>query len=749
MFKTFIRNNLSLISFSAFVIIIFVTILLFLNDYYSSEIRKTEKLQFDELERLERFVLLNNSINKNKLKASERIFFDYLKEYEPITKRVYDSLYIDKIDKGITQKVKINKLYIGNKQLYLNNSLPVRITYMTNTYISIWQKIENGYIRIASSRAGIKNKEIPVFISNSNQIIRDVESGKQHLSREYTDSDTELSSYTPIFINGNIEAVLQISLPEFIPATIGKIYHNTDSEFFLINKKNEKLISNAQVFKKSENEDLLIKMILALKKKYSNFQYQENYFYVSFYPELQLYIGFTVPENEVLKSYKIYKRKLLIYSVIFLLLFITGFILYYIRDLKSKQLILKQYRNIIKGNSVISEYPDNEKLTDKQVIVELKNYYSELSNVLAKLSKGNADVNISSLFENSLINSSLINLKELLKQNSEEKKIQEEENALKDELNIGNTEITGLLQHVTNLNDLSFNILKSITKFLGIQQGGLFIISEDEEDQPVLKMTASYAYNKKRIADKILSINEGLVGRAYLEKESIYITEVPEKYSSIESGFGEEEPKYLLIVPLIFNNQVQAVIELAGINKIEDYKIKFVEEAGESIASTISNIKHSLKTEELLNQTRIQSKEIDEQRRTLEEKINTHRRQNRKLDKEILQLIEIIESIKSVTFMIEYDLKGVVMDVSRKTLDLFDSQKSNFISLHHKDFISIPEYEEIYNKFWDELANNKSQTIKETFIIKGKEYTFIQNYVPIRNVRRKIFRILSIGTIYN
>ncbi|MCF6367042.1 MAG: GAF domain-containing protein [Bacteroidales bacterium] len=749
MFKTFIRNNLRAIFFSAFLIVVFVAMLLLLRNYQNNEINKAEKLQSDELERLERFILLNNKANLNKLKTSERIFLDYIKESEPIIKKEYDSVFIDMVDKGITQKIKICKFLIGNKPLFLNNSLPVRITYMTNTYLSVWQKIDGGYVRIASSRAGIQNNEIPVFMANAHQIVRDIEAGKQHISREYTATDTELNSYIPIFINGNIEVILQISLPEFIPATIGKIYNNENRKFFLINKKNEELISNAQVFKNPKSEDILIKTILALKEKYNNFKYQDNYFYISFYPELQLYIGFVVSEDTVLKSYNVYKKRLLYYIIIFIVLFFATFILFHIKDAKSKQLILRQYKNIILDKSNILEHSVREKLTDIKVISELKNYYSELFGVIESLSEGNADINISPLIENSSINAPLKNLQELLKQNFAEKKIQEAEIKLKDELSLGNAEIAGLLQYVTSLEDLSFNILKSITKFLGIEQGGLFIISEDEENNPVLKMTASYSYNKKRIAEKIISINEGLVGRAYLEKESIYITEVPENYSSIESGFGEEEPKCLLIVPLIFNNQVQAVIELAGINEIEEYKIKFVEEVGESIASTISNIKHSQKTEELLTQTRIQSKEIEDQRRTLEEKINTHRKQNRKLDKEILQLIEIIESIKSVTFMIEYDLKGTIMDISRKTLDLFDIQKSNIISLHHKDLIPISGYEKTYNKFWDELANNKAQTLKESFIIKGKEYTFIQNYVPIRNVRRKIFRILSIGTIYN
>ena len=260
-------------------------------------------------------------------------------------------------------------------------------------------------------------------------------------------------------------------------------------------------------------------------------------------------------------------------------------------------------------------------------------------------------------------------------------------------------------------------------------------------------MMASYAYGKERFSQKIVSLSEGLLGRAFFEKESIYMTDIPKDYNLIESGFGEQQPESLLIVPLIFNNKVQAVIELASINQIEDYKIKFIEKIGENIASTIANIKHTLQTEELLEKTRIQSLEIEEQRKTLEEKINTHRNQNRKLDKELLQLIEIIESIKSITYMIEYDPDGVIVDVSGKTMELLGAKRQNLLLLHHSKLISDPHYNETYKTFWDDLLNNKTKSLEETIIFNENTYKLLQNYVPIRNVKRKIYRFLSVGTL--
>jgi methyl-accepting chemotaxis protein len=344
---------------------------------------------------------------------------------------------------------------------------------------------------------------------------------------------------------------------------------------------------------------------------------------------------------------------------------------------------------------------------------------------------------------------SLIKLKERLEISLKNEQKREKEEELNRKLEKGRNEITELLRYVTDINELSFSILKNSAEFLNIQQGGMFVLDNTNPEEPVMEMIASYAYDKKKFASKRIPLDDGLVGRAYLERQNIYLTEIPENYTLIESGFGNMEPKSLLIVPLIFNNDVQAVIELASIYEIEDYKIKFIESIGESIASTISNLKQTNQTNELLQQTQKQSKEIEEQRKTLEEKINTHRKQNRNLDKEILQLIEIIESIKSITYMVEYDLKGFIVDASRKTLEVLDAQRGDLITKHHKHLVVDKNYDKTYENFWDELQNNKAQYITEKVLLKDKEVKLSQSYVPIRNTRRKIYRILSVGSIIN
>lgn len=170
---------------------------------------------------------------------------------------------------------------------------------------------------------------------------------------------------------------------------------------------------------------------------------------------------------------------------------------------------------------------------------------------------------------------------------------------------------------------LGDHIITSLVKYVNANQGGLFVIKDEDENHPSLQLVSCYAYDRKKYIQKTIQPGQGLIGQAYLEKDTIYITEVPEDYVSITSGLGLANPKSILIVPLKVNDQVLGIVELASFQKFQKYQIEFIEKLGESIASTISNAKVNERTKKLLEESQQQSEQMraqeEEMRQNMEE----------------------------------------------------------------------------------------------------------------------------------
>ncbi|BAT55711.1 GAF sensor hybrid histidine kinase [Nostoc sp. NIES-3756] len=205
------------------------------------------------------------------------------------------------------------------------------------------------------------------------------------------------------------------------------------------------------------------------------------------------------------------------------------------------------------------------------------------------------------------INQMIANLRETTQKNTEQ-----------DWLKTNLAKFTRMLQGQRDLETVSKLILSELAPLVGAQHG-VFYLMEGAENQNYLKLLSTYAYRERKHLANRFQLGEGLVGQCALEKERILLTEVPTDYVKISSGLGESNPLNAVVLPVLFEGQVTAVIELASFRRFSEIHLTFFDQLTESIAIVLNTIAASMRTEELLKQSQSLAEELQTQQNELRE----------------------------------------------------------------------------------------------------------------------------------
>ncbi|WP_341527972.1 response regulator [Nostoc sp. UHCC 0302] len=211
-------------------------------------------------------------------------------------------------------------------------------------------------------------------------------------------------------------------------------------------------------------------------------------------------------------------------------------------------------------------------------------------------------------------------------QNTTEKN--EEQNWLKSNL----AEFTQMLQGQRHLQSVARLILSNLAPLVGASQG-VFYLMDSIDNEPVLKLLSSYAYTERKHLASQFRLGEGLVGQCALEKQRILLTEVPGNYIRISSGLGEASPLNLIVLPIMFESEVKAVIELATFGRFRKLHLTFLEQFSENIGVFLNNIAAQSQTQQLLEQSQALTDELQIQQQEL-------RQSNQRLEEQAKQLEE-------------------------------------------------------------------------------------------------------------
>ncbi len=187
---------------------------------------------------------------------------------------------------------------------------------------------------------------------------------------------------------------------------------------------------------------------------------------------------------------------------------------------------------------------------------------------------------------------------ELSKQASEleeYRQVQEKQNWINESLNA----ISDVMhQNKENLSILADQLLATLIKRVNGNLGALyFLVGTGTESK--LKMIANYGLSGESMIEE-LDVNEGLPGKCFSSEKELVVEEVPEKYFLVSSGLGNSKPAQLLLMPLINDEKVIGVFEIASFKFIQTWQMEFLRKALVSIAGQLNIVKINTDTKMLL-----------------------------------------------------------------------------------------------------------------------------------------------------
>ena len=268
------------------------------------------------------------------------------------------------------------------------------------------------------------------------------------------------------------------------------------------------------------------------------------------------------------------------------------------------------------------------------------------------------------------INTMITNLRHTTERNSEQ-----------DWLKTNLARVTGLLQGQRDLGTVGKMLLSELTPLVSAQLGVIYLMDAEAED-PSLNRLAAYALsgsnghsngdsNRDGGSDERLRFGEGLVGQCASEKQRLLITQLPANATPIRSGLFEAPPRNVVVLPVLFENQIKAVIELASLGVFTASHLAFLDQLTASIGILLNSIEATMKTEGLLKQSQQLATELQSQQKELQEK-------NEQLAQKAQQLAEQNAEVERKNQEIEQARRA--LEEKANELALTSKYKSEFLA---------------------------------------------------------------------
>ncbi|HTO08652.1 MAG TPA: response regulator, partial [Myxococcota bacterium] len=229
--------------------------------------------------------------------------------------------------------------------------------------------------------------------------------------------------------------------------------------------------------------------------------------------------------------------------------------------------------------------------------------------------------------------------------------------------------VTNMLQGQRDLTTVGRMLLSFLAPLVNAAQGVIYQMESD--DQPRLKLLAAYADDLAEGHPQVLGMGEGLVGQCAAEKRSLLLADLPPNVTPIRSSLFSAVPRNLIVLPVLFESDVKAVIELASLGSFSDSHLAFLEQMTANLGIVLNSIEATMQTEALLKQSQTLAAELQAQQKELQQT-------NEQLAQKAQQLVEQNVEVERKNQEIEQARRALEEKASE--LALTSKYKSEFLA---------------------------------------------------------------------
>ncbi|AFM06159.1 PAS domain S-box [Bernardetia litoralis DSM 6794] len=190
-------------------------------------------------------------------------------------------------------------------------------------------------------------------------------------------------------------------------------------------------------------------------------------------------------------------------------------------------------------------------------------------------------------------------------------------------------------KHTEDMQVLCDELLSNLVKYIEAQQGAIFLPSHQEK---TLILRSSYAYGRKKIVEKEVRSDEGILGEVFQDAERVFLTDIPNNYTQISAGLGNAKPNCVLVVPLAAQEKVLGVLEIASFKVLTEVEIRLVERTAEILAASISSVANAEKMKNLLEKSNYSAQQMSAQEEELRQNTEELMATREELERQLIEI---------------------------------------------------------------------------------------------------------------